>query len=202
MTDSLVSRFAASRQIGFEAWHDGLGYDIALIDQASAEERAAIEALLLAGPVADWRDIEALAALATPAAQSALRQVLAGGNDQLKTAVLRFAPELAQSAQRAATLVSALDTGRFYHGLTQALDQVEEFHPPEVIDALWRGVRQREGEVAIHFAAMLLYLHGKAEAPFDMEQRPFLLRFVTEDRKEREAAIQDLRERIGKDAAR
>jgi len=39
--------------------------------------------------------------------------------------------------------------------------------------------------VAVLFAAMLFYIYGKATEPFDMKQRPFFLRFNTEDKKER-----------------
>lgn len=195
---ALIERFAASRKIGFEAWHDGLGYEIALIHEASTEERAAIETLLLASPVADWRDVEALATLATPRAQKALREVLAGTNNTLKIAVHRYAPELAQESERAATLVFLLETATFFHGLSQALDQVEVFHPPAVIEALWRGVQGREGEVAVHFAAMLLFLHGQAETAFDIQQRPFFLRFASDGQSDREAALHELRERVGK----
>ena len=47
----------------------------------------------------------------------------------------------------------------------RALREVESLHPPEVVQALLLGARDRAGEVAVHFAAMLLYLHGKAREP-------------------------------------
>lgn len=194
---SLLQRFIASRPQGFDAWHDGLGYDLSLLAQASEQERADIESWLLAKPIVDWPEIAALAALGTPRACEALRRVLAEGDSRLQTAVLRHACELAADAQRSAVLIAALESATFYHGLTQALDQVEEFHPPEVIDALWRGVREREGEVACHFAAMLLFVHGKTDSAFAWEHRPFLLRFVTEDREEREAAMRELEQWVG-----
>ncbi len=36
---------------------------------------------------------------------------------------------------------------------------------------------------------MLFYIYGKADEPFDMNQRPFFLRFNTENKTERLAAI-------------
>lgn len=195
---SLLERFIASRPQGFDAWHDGLGYDLTLLTLADDRERADIENWLLGRAIADWPEIAALAALGTARARETLRRVLAEGEPQLQVAVLRHAPELAADTQRSAALVAALETATFFHGLTQALDQVETFHPPEVIDALWRGVREREGEVAFHFAAMLLFVHGKTDSAFAWEHRPFLLRFVTEDRMEREAALSDLEQSVGR----
>jgi hypothetical protein len=49
---------------------------------------------------------------------------------------------------------------------------------------------------------MLTFLHGKADEPFDWEQRPFFLRFHTEVRSEREAVFHELCERIGVDAGK
>jgi hypothetical protein len=195
---SLLQRFIASRPQGFDAWHDGLGYDLTLLAQANERERADIESWLLTKAIEAWPEIAALGALGTARAREALRRVLAEGDPQLQVAVLRHAPELAADTQRSAALVASLETATFFHGLTQALDQVETFHPPEVIDALWRGVREREGEVAFHFAAMLLFVHGKTDSAFAWEHRPFLLRFVTEDRMEREAALRALEQSVAR----
>ena len=87
-------------------------------------------------------------------------------------------------------------------GLSEALDEVEEVHPPSVVEALLRGALERDGEVAVHFAAMLMFLHGKAGEPVDWAQRPFFLRFHTTDRAEREAVFRELCETIGVDASR
>ena len=108
-----------------------------------------------------------------------------------------YAPELLSDRERVASLVRSLEEADFYAGLTQALREVESLHPPEVVQALLRGARDRAGEVAVHFAAMLLYLHGKAREPFDMAQRPFFLRFNTKDRAGRERVFRELCERIG-----
>ena len=87
-------------------------------------------------------------------------------------------------------------------GLTQALLQVEEFHPPRIVDALFRGVLQRDGTTAVHFSAMLMFLHGRAASSFDWEQRPFFLKFQTEDRAQRAAAFRELCEKTGVGADR
>jgi hypothetical protein len=93
--------------------------------------------------------------------------------------------------------VKALESAEIYGGLTQALLQIESFHPPEVVEALFRGVLARSGEVAVLLAAMLMYIHGKAASSFDWDQRPFFLKFNTDDRAERAEAFKDLCERVG-----
>lgn len=201
VTDA-VRRFRESMVIDYEKWHDGVGYDLDALRAATPAERKEIESLLVARGASDWRDVEALAALGTPAAREALEYAMDHGNAEIRLAVMRHAPDVAEDDGSTAALVSALRTANLFGGLSQALDAVEEFHPPAVIDALFRGALDRDGEAAVHFAAMLTFLHGKADEAFDWEQRPFFLRFHTEDRSEREAAFRELCDRIGADAAK
>ena len=121
------------------------------------------------------------------------------GNAVVRGAVMRYAPELVPESQRRAALVQALETADFYAGLSEALDQIVTFHPPEIMAALFRGVLERKGDVAIHFAAMLMFLHGKAKSPFDWNHRPFYLRFDTRTRSDRERLFRELCEKIGVD---
>ncbi len=93
---------------------------------------------------------------------------------------------------RSARLVLALTVGTFYGTLTQALDEIADFHPTEVMNALFRGLMLRDGEVACHLAAMLAFLHGKADSIFDWDLRPLFLTFNTEDGSERAAACREL----------
>jgi len=197
---SAVERFAASMRLDYERWHDGVGYDLAALRDARPEERAAIETMLLAHASRGWRDVEALAALDTPRARAALRAWMGDEDAEVRLAITRFAPGLVAEPQRVASLVRALETAELYGGLTQALDEAAELHPPEVVAALLRGARERDGTAAVHYAALLLFIHGQAEEPFDMAQRPFLLRFAGDDRREREAAFAELCRRLGRDA--
>lgn len=192
-----LERFRRSMVIDYEKWHDGVGYDLDAIAAASPAERAAIERLLLDRGVRDWRDAEALAALDTAGARAALRDALRSEDAEIRLSVTRYAADLVDEAGRADSLVRALETAAPFAGLTEALDQAAVFHPPAVIDALFRAALSREGEVAVHVAALLLFLHGKADELFDMAQRPFLLRFNTDDRGEREAVFRELCARVG-----
>ena len=197
-----VEQFEASMIIDYEKWHDGIGYDLTLLEGATAEELAAIEKLVLARGAQDWRDVEALAVLKSAKAQAALRVALQKGNAEIRGAVLRHAPKLVPAAKKKAHLLSALRTAEFYGGLSEALDTVADYHPREIVAELFRGTLAREGGIATHFAAMLMFIHGKAKQPFDWDQRPFFLRFNTTVRAEREAAFRELCDKIGVSAAK
>ena len=201
MPSDAYQRFMKSMEIGYEQWHDGIGYDLDALAAASPDERRQIESVLLQRGTQDWRDVEALAALDTPGARVALEHALAEGTAEIRVAVLRHAPHLAADTQRTQTLVHAIETAVIYGGLTQTLRQVAGFHPPAVVDALLRGTVEREADVAVHLAAMVLFVEGVTAEEFDMAHRPFFLRFATPDRTDRVAAFTDLCRMIGRDPA-
>jgi hypothetical protein len=173
---------------------------VALLAEATPAERKAIESMLLNRGVSDWRDVEALAALQTEGAKRALKQAMISGKAEVRAAVIRHSPKLVSEDDKIAFLIEALRTAQFYAGLSQALDQVASFHPPEVVNALFEGALQRRGDVAIHFAAMILFIHGKAKMAFDWEHRPFCLRFGDSSKTERETVFRELCDRVGVDA--
>ncbi|MBL9199769.1 MAG: hypothetical protein JNL39_04640 [Opitutaceae bacterium] len=196
-----VDRFRESMVVTYERWHEGIGYDLALLKTATPDELLEIEELLLPRATDGWREVEALAAIDSPRARVALRQALKRGNHEVRTAVLRHAPRLVSDAERTAALVAALEGSDTYGGLTQALAQVEEFHPPAIVDALLRGVLTRTDGPPVHFAAMLMFIHGKAKSAFDWDRRPFFLEFNTDDGEKRRALFRDLCSKIGVDPA-
>jgi len=190
--NSPVSRFIESLNINYEKWHDGIGYDLEALKEANKNERETIESILLNRNPPDWRDIEALAILATSRAHTALKDSVQGGIHEVNMAVLRFAPELVNDELKTKLIVEALKSASFYYGLTQTLNIVEKHHPEEVIRELFHGLLEREGGVAVHFSAMLFYIFGKAETPFDWEHRPFFLKFNTEELSVRKIVFQEL----------
>jgi len=198
----LVRRFESSMVMDFDKWHDGVGYDLDALQAMSPAEKKSIETMLLRRGARDWRDIEALACLDTFETRRALQAAMNSPNPEVRNAVTRCAPELIPDSVRTASLVKGLETANFFGGLSQTLDQVAEYHPPLIVETLLRGVLARGGDVAVHFAAMLCYIHGQAPGPFDMEQRPFFLRFNTENYSEREAVFRELCQKIGVEADR
>jgi hypothetical protein len=166
--ESALRRFRRSLEVGYQEWHDGISFDLEALREATQLERAAIEELLLARGVGGWREVEALARLDTPRARAALRDAFDRGDPEVQLAVLRHAGDLVDEEERTAALVRALEESSWYGGLSQALDAATEHHPPAVVVALWRGLRARDGEAAVHFAALLAFLHGRAAEPFGL----------------------------------
>jgi hypothetical protein len=197
-----LQRFIASMEMNFEKWHDGAGYDLDLLRALSPEQREAAEEILISHRPRDWRDIEALAQIDSGRARAAVKAALNDSDPQVRREAMKYAADEIDPMERQRQLLRAIGSSRAYAGLSEMLDEVEEFHPPEVIDALFRATLQREGEVAVHLAAMLLFLHGKSSEPFDWEHRPFFLKFNTEDGGERQAAFKELCQRIGIDPAK
>lgn len=191
-----LQRFEASMNLDFEKWHDGIGYDIEAIRIASQAERDAIEQILINHSPRDWRDIEALAEINTKCARETIKEAIKDPNPVVRVAVTRFAPDLVTDNERSQSIIDALQNTEIFSGLSQVLDEVERYHPEEVKEVLIKGLLNRKGDVAVLFAAMLFYLFGEAEKPFDMKQRPFFLRFNTEDRKERVKVFRELCQKL------
>jgi hypothetical protein len=191
-----LQRFKASMKIGFEEWHDGIGYNIAALRMASQGELDTIEEILINRNPLDWRDIEALAEINTKCARKTIKDAIKNPNPVVRVAVTRFAPELVTDNERIQSITDALQTAEIYSGLSHVLDEVERYHPEEVKSCLIKGLLNRKGDVAVLFAAMLFYLFEEAKNAFDMKQRPFFLRFNTEDRKERVEAFRELCQKL------
>jgi hypothetical protein len=183
-------------KIDYEKWHDGLSYDLDALKTSSPTERKTIEELLINHSPRDWRDIEALAQINNEHAQETIKNATKDSNPDVRIAVSRFAPNLVSSSERSKSLIQALKSSEIFGGLSQTLDEIEKYHPEEVKEALIEGLLSREGDVATLFAGMLFYIYGKADEPFDWSQRPFFLRFNTENKGEREQAFQELCEKL------
>jgi hypothetical protein len=200
ITSEPMKRFLASMQMDYEKWHDGIGYDLAALDQMTSIERDEIAELLINRETKEWFDFEALEHINTPRANAAINAALTHQSLDVRIAAMRYA--MGSDSQREKVLIEVLEKRDIYSGLSDTLDQIEKFHTPAIIDALLRGALERDGEAAVHFAAMLFYIHGKADAPFDWNQRPFFLRFHTTNKKDREAAFIELCQRIGVDSTK
>lgn len=192
-----VRQFRQSMEIDYRKWHDGVGYDIGAIRSATPADRSEIEAILVARGVRDWRDVEALAALGSPRAQSMLKSALRSDDHSIAIAVLDYSGDLVPAGERAAALVAALEKGQIGKGLAEALRAAEKFHPPEVVDALLRGILTRKE--ALLFAGTVMYIHGLAKSSYDNDLRPAYIRFAGP---EKQQAFRELCGRIGVDPDR
>ena len=194
---SLFDRFVTSMEMDYDKWREGEGYDLAILEQASESDRADIERKLLQNAPFNWRDIEALAVIDSPKARAAIMNAFFHADTETRMSVHRCAPDLISAPLRIESIVRALRESEISYGLSQALDEIEEFHPPEVIQELLRGLMRRDGATACHFAAMLYFLHGLSDSSFDWEHRPFFLKFNTNNLVEREAVVRELCQSIG-----
>jgi hypothetical protein len=180
--------------VGYEQWHDGDGYGLEALAALSPEERGSAETVLIAhlATKADWRDVEALASLGTAGAMAAVKAATKHGNREVRDHALEImaaaGPEQAGPGLEE-DIVRAVERG--------ALDLAESHPTPRVKRALLDCARLADPTTRVNAAAMLMYLCGKAEEAFDWNQRPFFLRFGTEDNQELRAAWMELRERTG-----
>jgi hypothetical protein len=193
------TKFLESMKITYEMWHDGTGYDLDALKQLSPSERNAIEITLINHHPRDWRDIEALAQIDSPKARAAVEAGLKSSDIQVRQTAMDYAAEKIDPADRETRLLKSLQSDDLFAGLSQAIDEAAEFHPPSVIDCLLKGTLNRPDKVAVNFAALLFFIHGQAPEPFDWNQRPFFLRFATPDRTERKKAFTELCEKLGID---
>ena len=180
-------RFLDSMEMNYEKWHDGIGYDLNAVDEMTQEDRDSIVEMLSANLDEPWRVFEVLEHVNTPKAIATINRALTHPSLEVRIAASRFAKDADTDRER--ILIEALESSDIYGGLSQALDEVETFHPKGIVDALLRGLLKRGDSGAVNFAGMLLYIHGKADSSFDWDYRPLFLRFQTDDLKEREKAF-------------
>ena len=180
-------RFLESLEIDYESWHDGIGFDLDALDEMTSEDRDKIVDILKNFNESNaWRNLEALRHINTSKAVRAIKSALYHHSLQVRISASRFAS--GAEKEREHILIEALENAEIYRGLSQALDQIETFHPEGVIDALLRGVLNRNSE-AVNFAGMLYFIFGKADTSFDWDNRPFFLRFNTDSRSDKEKAF-------------
>ena len=194
--ESMYDRFRASAHLHAGNWRDP-EHDLEAIRLANLEERTAIEQFLIARGIQHFIDAEALALLDTPTAQQALLQAFHSGSPELRAAIVRVAPQLISNDEQLTELLQRVDECDAYKGLDLTLQQLEANHPPSIVEAMLRRIVRDPGVVAVHYAALLLYLFDKASSPFDWEKRPFFLRFNAGDEADRRQAFVELCEQLG-----
>lgn len=196
-------RFMASTDIDYERWHDGVPYDVDALADLRPDERPAVESWLLARAGNDWRDLEGLLALGTARGRAAVVHQLRHGTIEMRLAAARRLPEdPAIEADREQAIIDGLGTSTVMDGLTTALDLAEEHRTPKVMDALFRAAMRDDHVMAVHAAALLLFLHGRAKEEFDWDRRPFFLQFGDDDPEVRRVAFEQLCHECGVDPAR
>jgi len=191
-----LERFLASMILDVDKWRDGEPYDLDALSEITAEERAHVKAVLaerLAGSSADWRDVDAAAALGTPAAEALLSRCVKHPDPAIR---LRAAPLLAERGESAAPEREVLRILRDPRSDApiDATMRLAEAHPTDAVkQALLHCALHGAPQLRVHAAALALYLAGKADEPFDWSYRPLFLRFGEDDERARVDAMVELR---------
>jgi len=191
------ARFLASMDMNYEKWHDGLGYDLAALDEMDQSDRDSIVDLLSSNLEEPWRKFEALEHINSPKAIATINKALKHPSLEVRIAASRFAKDADKDREN--VIVEALEHSELYGGLTQILDQIETFHTSAIVDAMLKGLLRRGDSGAVNFAGMLLFIFGKADSSFDWSKRPLFLKFGTGNFSERREAFVKLCGIIGKD---
>ena len=188
------ARFRQSMDIGYEQWHDGIGYDLEALARLADDERQLAFDILVARRSADWRDIEALDCLGSP---EAIKQVEGALKSKDITVRIEAAQRLAQrellSDERIESLIiDALDSTTLLNGMVKTLDFAEAHPTTNVRHKLLSCARHGNDDIRVHAAALAHFLYGGSSTGFDWSFRPLYLRFGSEDESERQAALVEL----------
>ena len=190
-------RFQSSMIIGFDEWHDGTPYDLDALDAMTPEELKAVEAMLIARSDRHWRDIEALARIGTRTALAAVGADATDADENTRLFAAKTLDLAGEPLDLSPQIVAALQQDETFGGLSQALDLAARRPTEPVVRALIDGARSAPDNRGVHFAALLYFIHGKADEPFDWDRRPFFLRFTPEDPQDRERAFAEMCAELG-----
>lgn len=190
--------------IDYGAWREGTPYDIAALTDLTDQERALLTEELCDKSSLDWRDVEALRALATP--QALKRVALAAEKQTDGGGIEAFLDEVAQgwTPEIEARFIEKLER---VQSMTGALDRLYEIaeahHTPAVMDQLLRNARiHSDPTVRYSMGAFLLELTGHADTryTFDVDIRSHLLNLNSADYAQYKAAVAWLSEKVANPA--
>lgn len=195
------ARFRKSMMIDYYQWKEGEPYDIAALSEITDEERASLTDEICARATLDWRDVEALRALATPKAlerisKAAGKQVDAAGVDAFMDdiAAQGWTPEIE------ARFIEKLERTELWGGALDRLYEIAEAHlTPAVRAQLLRNARiSHDPAVRYSMGAFLLYLAGHVPSRWvmDTDHRPHLLNLNSSDYKTYKAAVAWLEDKL------
>lgn len=195
-----LERFLKSMHIGFVEWHDGIGYDLDALKEMTPAELDYVEKIILPYKDRDWREVETLAALNTPASIQALKECLNSPNNDARLFAVRLLKEMNVVDRIEEVILDILPKTKIGDGLTYALSLAEKY-PSEAIrrKVLWCALNGNN-DIRIHCAAMALYLYGVASTTFD-NRFPLIFEFREPLRAMRLKPFRALCARVGVDPA-
>jgi hypothetical protein len=188
--------------IDYSAWKEGTPYDIAALSEITTEERDLLTGELCAKSALDWRDVEALRALATP---KAIQRIGLAAEKQTDGAGIEaFMDDIAAQGwtpEIETRFIEKLERAMSFTGALDRLYEIAEAHPtPAVITQLMRNARIA-GDPTVRYSTggFLLELTGHVDTryTFDPDIRPHLLDLNSDDYKTYKAAIAWLEQKVG-----
>lgn len=202
------TRFLASKSIGYEQWHDGIGYDMkAFAAMAPAEQDHEVR-IALEKNDPDWRDLDVIAAKNDRACVDHLRDLLLHPSVETRGHALSrlidggHTPGSVPDVQLAHIIDALPDDDDEYPAMTQALYLAHAHGGPISKLALLRGAKEKR-VLALNLSAALLDMKFDCPdtAAFDKRFRPLLLRMLPGNAEnDREAAFREVCERLEIDA--
>lgn len=191
MVSEELRKFEKSMDIGYEQWHDGIGYDLEALDQLTDSEKKNVEGILIPRAGNDWRDLEALDRLGTPAAIQAILRVRQTGEVQIQLTAHQYGPKPTEPEWERA-IMNSLATAEIISGLIAALNCAIEHPSDPVVSMLWSKVRDPKSGVAYHCASALCCIGGVLDSLYDDQYRNLFLRLVGPSSEDRSLAVKEL----------
>jgi hypothetical protein len=186
MRQDRVADFVSSMVVDHEKWHDGIGYDVGLIDGMNPDEKDAVEAQIRAKGISDWRDLEALDRLGGPSAIDAILSVRQSGEGALALRAHQYGPaSTANDREDAILLALGSEEGRL-----RGIGEAAKYPTPKVVARLFECARDCAGTEAYQSALALYFIHGKIDSMDSWDHRQFFLRFVDPGPDKDEAVLQ------------
>lgn len=166
-----MDKFLKSMNISYEAWRNGDSYDLNALKALSPAEIQEVEKILISRKDEDFRDIEALAALGTPAAIQALKDCLNSPNLSNRFHAVKCLKDAGIEDRVEETILNTLHLTRIGYGMVEGLRLAKEYPTEPVKRRLIWCTLHGTDDIRAHCAAMALYLHGKASSEFDNKQQ-------------------------------
>ena len=195
----VLARFLASMSLDVERWRDGDSYDLRALEALPTPERTEVLHILaerLTGP-GDWSDVDALAVVRTPAADTLLENCLRHANVVIRLRAGRRLADRGAPEALEQELLAVLGDPDTDAPIEMTMRFAKEYPTAAVRRALLHCSVEGAPHLRSHAAALSLFLAGRAAEPFDWAHRSLFLQFGEEDRSVRLAARQDLRRLLG-----
>ncbi len=193
MSDAM-NRFRDSMKIGYDEWHDGVGYDLDAFAELTDDQKRDIAREMRAKSDPDWRDMEVLRVEGSRESFDRLRDFLTGGPASRRAWALRelYATGKMGDAVFDRKLAQLLNDVEIGEGMTEALMLAQAHAGDETKASLLRNTRDRLS-VAFHFATTLMVLAGVLQHEMDFAHREVRFRLqATADAADRQNAFVEL----------